>query len=195
MLYSINLLPWRDTQKQSHRKRFIHFTIMAVGLGAALQWAAGWYLDYQVNIERGRLDYLNQHIAKLDRKLDLLNLVDKEYQYLNTRFELVESLQKKRNKTTQIMVLIPQLIPEGVYVDQINMNDNSIELQGISDSTAQLATMLDRLERCSSISNVEMRSIVSGNFRFGRPFQSFQASFSIFLDGRDLTTSKAVING
>ncbi|QSA19091.1 PilN domain-containing protein, partial [Vibrio furnissii] len=71
---------------------------------------------------------------------------------------------------------MPQLIPEGVYVDKIKMNGQEIELSGISDSTARLATMLDNLEKSDQLSEVGMHSIVAGNRRFGKQFQSFKVS-------------------
>ncbi len=50
-------------------------------------------------------------------------------------------------------------------------------MSGISDSTARLATMLDNLEKSPQLSEVGMHSIVSGNRRFGKQFQSFKVSF------------------
>jgi len=104
-------------------------------------------------------------------------VTEQEHKALLTRLNIVESLQQKRNKTTEFMNLMPQLIPEGVYVDKIKMNGEEIEISGISDSTARLATMLDNLEKSTQLSEVGMHSIVSGNRRFGKQFQSFKVSF------------------
>lgn len=186
MLYNINLLPWREAQKQSNRRRFIYVSLLTVGLAMAMQWGGGWYVDRQADKQRGRVEFLNQHISELDRQINALKQVENEYQDLMARFDMVEALQKKRNKTTQLMDLIPRLIPEGVYVDQMNMNGNGVKLRGISDSTARLATMLDLLENSSFISDVEMHSIVAGNHRFGKQFQSFQTSFSFHMARRDI---------
>ncbi|MBD0787690.1 PilN domain-containing protein [Vibrio sp. Y2-5] len=195
MLHSINLLPWREAQKQAHRQRFIHISLLAVSFAVAMQWAAGWYVDDQATRQRSRVDFLNQHIVDLDRQINSLKRVEKAYQDLMVRFDMVESLQKKRNKTTQFMDLIPHLIPQGVYVDQMSMNDHNIELKGISDSTARLATMLDLLENSSYISDVEMHSIVSGSYRFGKQFQSFQVSFSFHMEAKDIAPLQEVTNG
>ena len=72
---------------------------------------------------------------------------------------------------------MPELIPEGVYVDKIKMNGQEIEMSGISDSTARLATMLDNLERSESLNSVEMHSIVHNRKRFNKEFQTFKVSF------------------
>ena len=75
------------------------------------------------------------------------------------------------------MNLLPTLIPEGVYVDKIDMNGRLVEINGISDSTADLATMLDRFERSGAVEEVEIHSIVSGKALFGQIFKTFKVSF------------------
>lgn len=177
MLSNVNLLPWREAKKEAHKKRFIGGVAISALAAIGTVYCAGFYFDFQEQKQQDRLEFLSQHIAVLDSQIDSLKQVEKAHEDLVARLAMVESLQKKRNKTTQFMDLIPQMIPEGVYVDQISMNAQRIEMSGISDSTAHLATMLDLLEHSSLISDVEIHSIVSGSYRFDKPFQSFEASF------------------
>ncbi len=80
-------------------------------------------------------------------------------------------------KPTEFMNLMPSVIPEGVYVDKIKMNDYEIEISGISDSTPRFTTMLDNMERSAKLLDVDMHSIVHGKARFGKEFQTFKVSF------------------
>ncbi len=193
MLHSINLLPWREAQKQAHKRRFVHFLLVGGVFSLALQGAAGWYLDQQAQLQQQRNEFLSQHIVVLDRQILSLQQAEQQYQDLVSRLATVESLQRKRNKTTQFMDLIPELIPEGVYVDKMSMNGHRIEINGISDSTARLASMLDLLENAALISDVEMHSIVSGSYRFNKQFQSFKVLF--LFDEPATTDEKEVANG
>lgn len=177
MLHQINLLPWRDEVRAQHRKRFIHFVILGVIVAGAGQWAVGNYFYDQQAKQQARLNYLNQYIAGLDRQIQSLKVAEQEHKAILTRLDVVESLQLGRNKTTDFMNLMPELIPEGVYVDKIKMNGQEIEMAGISDSTARLATMLDNLERSESLKGVEMHSIVHNRKRFNKEFQTFKVSF------------------
>ncbi|NNN45693.1 MULTISPECIES: PilN domain-containing protein [unclassified Vibrio] len=177
MLHTINLLPWRETQRENYRQHFIHLLILGVLLALGAQWLAGSYFEQQNQQQQGRLDFLNQHIRQLDQRLNALKVTEQEHKALLTRLNVVEALQQKRNKSTEFMHLMPDLIPEGVYVDKIKMNGQEVEMSGISDSTARLATMLDHLEKSPQLSEVGMHSIVSGNRRFGKQFQSFKVSF------------------
>ncbi|CSB75938.1 putative fimbrial assembly protein PilN [Vibrio cholerae] len=130
-------------------------------------------------LQQERIGYLQQHIFSLDQQIAKLKIAEEEHKALLTRLTVVEQLQQKRNKTTEFMNQMPNLIPEGVYVDKIKMNGHQIEITGISDSTARLATMLDNLEKSDKLTDVEMHEIVSGNKRFGKQFQSLKVSFQI----------------
>ena len=177
MLHQINLLPWRDEIRTQHKKRFIHLVILGVIIAFTGQWAVGNYFYDQQAKQQARLNYLNQYIAELDRQIQSLEVAEQEHKAILTRLDVVESLQLGRNKTTDFMNLMPELIPEGVYVDKIKMNGQEIEMAGISDSTARLATMLDNLERSDSLKGVEMHSIIHNRKRFNKEFQTFKVSF------------------
>ncbi|PAR37224.1 pilus assembly protein PilN [Vibrio metoecus] len=177
MLHNINLLPWRDERREAHKRRFLGLVILGVLLAVLMQFGAGEYLSGQVAKQQERIGYLKQHIFSLDQQIAKLKVTEEEHKALLTRLNVVEQLQQKRNKTTDFMNQMPLLIPEGVYVDKIKMNGHEIEITGISDSTARLATMLDNLEKSPKLSDVEMHEIVSGNKRFGKQFQSFKVSF------------------
>ncbi|WP_337916542.1 PilN domain-containing protein [Vibrio cholerae] len=179
MLHKVNLLPWRDARREAHKRRFLGLVTLGVLLAVLMQFAAGEYLGGQMALQQERIGYLQQHIFSLDQQIAKLKIAEEEHKALLTRLTVVEQLQQKRNKTTEFMNQMPNLIPEGVYVDKIKMNGHQIEITGISDSTARLATMLDNLEKSDKLTNVEMHEIVSGNKRFSKQFQSFKVSFQI----------------
>ncbi|CSE18660.1 putative fimbrial assembly protein PilN [Vibrio cholerae] len=179
MLHKVNLLPWRDARREAHKRRFLGLVTLGVLLAVLMQFAAGEYLGGQMALQQERIGYLQQHIFSLDQQIAKLKIAEEEHKALLTRLTVVEQLQQKRNKTTEFMNQMPNLIPEGVYVDKIKMNGHQIEITGISDSTARLATMLDNLEKSDKLTDVEMHEIVSGNKRFGKQFQSLKVSFQI----------------
>ena len=177
MLHQINLLPWRDELRAQHKKRFIQLVILGTLMAVMGLWAIGHYFQQEKARQQARLNYLEQYIGQLDKQIRSLKVAEREHKAILTRLDVVESLQSGRNKTTHFMNLMPELIPEGVYVDKIKMNGQEIEMSGISDSTARLATMLDNLERSPSLNNVEMHSIVHNRKRFNKEFQTFKVSF------------------
>jgi len=177
VLYRINLLPWRENQREEHRRRFISLVALGMLVAVGIQWGIGKFFEYQQDQQQDRLDYLTHYIAELDQRIEAMKIAEQEHSKILERLKVVEGLQNGRNKTTEFMNLMPAVIPEGVYVDKIKMNDLEIEISGISDSTPKLATMLDNMERSAKLNDVEMHSIVHGKARFGKEFQTFKVSF------------------
>ncbi|GAB7224174.1 PilN domain-containing protein [Vibrio owensii] len=177
MLHHINLLAWRENQREEHRRRFIGLIVLGAIAALGVQWGIGKYYQYQQDQQQQRLDYLAHYISQLDKRIEAMKIAEQEHGKILERLKIVEGLQNGRNKTTEFMNLMPSVIPEGVYVDKIKMNDYEIEVSGISDSTPRLATMLDNMERSAKLLDVEMHSIVHGKARFGKEFQTFKVSF------------------
>ncbi|MGC9462209.1 PilN domain-containing protein [Vibrio genomosp. F10] len=179
MLYSVNLLPWRDEKRKKHKKRFFSLIVLSLLVSFLLQYVAGWYFIAELNQQQGRINYFTRYIEQLDQKINELKLTEQDHSALLIRLSVVEELQSSRNRSTEFMVEIQKLVPEGVYVDKIKMKGNEIEMKGISDSTAHLATMLDNLEKSAFLEDVSMHSIIHDQKRFGQSYQTFEASFRI----------------
>ncbi len=177
MLYHINLLAWRENQREEHRRRFLSLIVLGVIVALGVQWGIGKFYQYQQDQQQQRLDYLAHYISQLDKRIEAMKIAEQEHSKILERLKIVEGLQNGRNKTTEFMNLMPSVIPEGVYVDKIKMNDYEIEISGISDSTPRFSTMLDNMERSAKLLDVDMHSIVHGKARFGKEFQTFKVSF------------------
>ncbi|EPW8050142.1 PilN domain-containing protein [Vibrio sp. Vb1026] len=190
MLYRINLLPWRENQREEHRHRFISLVALGMLVAVGIQWGIGKFFEYQQDQQQERLDYLTHYIAELDQRIEAMKIAELEHSKILERLKVVEGLQNGRNKTTEFMNLMPAVIPEGVYVDKIKMNDLEIEISGISDSTPKLATMLDNMERSAKLNDVEMHSIVHGKARFGKEFQTFKVSFMFKVTEKKLEAQR-----
>lgn len=195
MLHSINLLPWREQLRNRHKHRFIGLLVVGIGIAVAIQWGGASYLKQQTQAQQSRLHYLESYIGQLDKQINSLKQVEQEHKALLTRLSVVEKLQNQRNKTTDFMNSLPNLIPEGVYVDKIKMNDLHVRLSGISDTTSRLATMLDNLESSAHIRDVEMHSIVHDKPRFGKKFQTFNVSFSFVAEAPQVIADGGKQNG
>ncbi|EMV9370507.1 PilN domain-containing protein [Vibrio alginolyticus] len=190
MLYRINLLPWRENQREEHRRRFISLVALGMLVAVGIQWGIGKFFEYQQDQQQERLDYLTHYIAELDQRIEAMKIAELGHSKILERLKVVEGLQNGRNKTTEFMNLMPAVIPEGVYVDKIKMNDLEIEISGISDSTPKLATMLDNMERSAKLNDVEMHSIVHGKARFGKEFQTFKVSFMFKVTEKKLEAQR-----
>lgn len=195
MLHDINLLPWREEKRQEYKQRFYGMVVLGVLVAIGLQWFGSLYIDHLKTQQKARNQQLQAYVQELDKQLINLKAIEAKHKSILTRLRLVESLQNERNKTTDFMNLMPELVPEGVYVDKMKMNGRDVEIGGISDSTARLATMLDNFENSAWLMNIEMHSIVSGKVVFGKKFQTFKVSFRFESKPLEVGLDKSSLKG
>ncbi|MGF1724566.1 PilN domain-containing protein [Photobacterium nomapromontoriensis] len=178
MIAKLNLLPWREEQKRRHKTRF--FSLLAGASVCALLgvWLAGSLLIRQQEIQLSRNNQLKQEITVLEQRLSLLPELDRQRDALIQRLDVITNIQKGRNHITRLLSLLPGVVPQGVYLDDISMKGSHVRLNGVGDSNGRLATLLSNGEQSEWISNVSMHSIVVTKDK-PREQTQFKASFSL----------------
>lgn len=182
MLHEINLLSWREQQRIRYQRRFVVMLVIGVIVAVIVQWLMAGYLKEQKSLQAQRNQFLTQHIAQLDIQLAGLANIEKQHESILTRLEVVQELQNERNKTTDLLTLIPKLIPQGVYINKIRFHGRQVDISGLSDSTARLATMLDNFEDSAWLADVNMHSIVAGKVLLNHELKSFKVSFRLLTE-------------
>ncbi len=157
----INLLPWREEALKVKQKEF--FTILtAVGLLAfALIFAVNLYFQARVDGQTARNQFLKNEIQKLDIQIAEIKTLNEKKAALQERIDVVEQLQRSRNVGTQILDEIAKIIPNGVYITQLDKQGNSIEIIGKSESNNHLANMIRAIELSDLFTDATPESITS----------------------------------
>jgi len=157
----INLLPWREEALKAKQKEF--FTILvAVGLFAfALIFAVNLYFQARIDGQSMRNQFLKNEIQKLDIQIAEIKTLNDKKAALQKRIDVVEQLQRSRNVGTQILDEIAKIIPNGIYITQLDKQGNSIEIIGKSESNNHLANMIRAIELSDLFTDATPESITS----------------------------------
>lgn len=157
----INLLPWREEALKVKQKEF--FTILvAVGLLAfALIFAVNLYFQARIDGQSMRNQFIKNEIQKLDIQIAEIKTLNDKKAALQERIDVVEQLQRSRNVGTQILDEIAKIIPNGIYITQLDKQGNSIEIIGKSESNNHLANMIRAIELSDLFTDATPESITS----------------------------------
>jgi len=157
----INLLPWREEALKVKQKEF--FTILiAVGLFAFLLiYAVNLYFQARVDGQVTRNLYLKNEIQQLDLQIAEIKTLNAKKAALQKRIDVVEELQRSRNVGTLILDEIAKIIPNGIYITQLDKQGNSIEIIGKSESNNHLANMIRAIELSDLFTDATPESITS----------------------------------
>ncbi|WEM42488.1 PilN domain-containing protein [Photobacterium sp. DA100] len=175
MIAKVNLLPWREEGKKRYRQRFGLMLGGAVVAAVLLVGMSGWLFDTQLDIQSERNTRIQQEISVLENKLSLLPEMDIQREALLKRLSVITDIQKGRNHITQLLGLLPGLVPQGVYLDDISLTGEQVKFSGKGESNGHLATLLANAEQSEWVRDVTMHSIVRASDK--EALIQFKASF------------------
>ena len=145
-MVKINLLPWREERRQQLTKEF--FILLAIGgLIAALIVGSVWYVyDHNLKFQTKRNNRLTQQIEKLDQEIKEIEDLEKTRNNLLARKKVIEELQANRTQMVHLFDELVKTIPNGVFLENIKQNGNTILLEGYAQSHSRVSSYMRRIE-------------------------------------------------
>ncbi len=164
----INLLPHRELKRAARRRQF-NFLLAAALIGAVGVSVVGQTVisARQANQEN-RNQYLEQEIAKLDVQIGEIKKIREQTQALLERKQIVETLQSNRTEVVHLFNEMIRQLPEGLYLKAIKQTGNQLQLQGYTQSSARVSTLMRNLEASPWFENprlVEIKAATINNLR------------------------------
>ncbi|WP_019278110.1 PilN domain-containing protein [Vibrio coralliilyticus] len=179
MQLNINLMPWRERQRQMQIRRFL-LSLFAMSVVAVFCIAGmSRYLQLQLDIQQGRVEQLTRWDSKLGQQQAQLNAIEKEIVELNSEFAALRNLDSRRYLTALLVSLLPSVLPDHVYLEQIHTTDKQVRLHGIASTTEQLSTMLAQLKRTPMAESVAMQSVLHHQSQSQQNYQVFTLTFEL----------------
>ncbi|MGL5482069.1 MAG: PilN family type IV pilus biogenesis protein TapN, partial [Aeromonas veronii] len=142
---NINLLPWREARAQRQKKQFGALLGIFVLATVALGFFANWLVDRQIVAQQQRNQRLVQEMTILDAQLGEIRLLKERRKELIDRMQLIEQLQMRRNVPVRLFNQLPSLVPNGVYLNTLSMQNNIIDVNGKTEAYGRVASMMRRI--------------------------------------------------
>lgn len=164
----INLLPHRELKRAARRRQF-NFMLVAALAGAIGVAILGQTLisARQANQET-RNRYLEQEIAKLDIQIGEIKKIREQTQALLERKQVVETLQSNRTEVVHLFDEMIRQLPEGLYLKSIKQSGGRVQLQGYTQSSARVSSLMRNLDASPWFEDpklVEIKAATVNNLR------------------------------
>ena len=143
---NINLLPWREARAQRQKKQIEALLGIFVLATVALGFFANWLGDRQIVAQQQRNQRLVQEMTILDAQLGEIRLLKERRKELIDRMQLIEQLQMRRNVPVRLFNQLPSLVPNGVYLNTLSMQNNTIDVNGKTEAYGRVASMMRRID-------------------------------------------------
>lgn len=142
----INLLPHRELKRKARQQQFAIFAGIVCMVGLLTIWGIHTIIAGKIAYQNERNQYLNTHIAILDRQIAEIRDIKNQTQELLGRKAVVETLQGNRSEVVHLLDQLVRLLPDGVYLKSVKQEGHRINLTGYAQSNAWVSTLMRNLE-------------------------------------------------
>lgn len=172
---AVNLLPWREWQRQRAVRQLQWALLAAVVAGAVVLLVMAVVLDRRLAAHLRENAAATERISGLDGALaDIALLTVRRDDLLGQQAEL-RDLQ--RQPGADLLTRLMHLVPENVRFDGLQLSRDELRLSGFARSASDVAQLLRNLGQTPGVAPPELQDVTST--RAGERFQvllSFRAS-------------------
>lgn len=164
----INLLPHRELARAARRRQFNILLGIAVAIGVVIVLLGHTFIATQQSTQEARNAFLDQEIAKLDSQISEIKKIREQTQALLERKQVVETLQSNRTEVVHLFDQMIRLLPEGLYLKSFKQVGNEVTLNGYTQSSARVSSLMRNLEDSpwfESTRLIEIKAATVNNLR------------------------------
>ncbi|MHB0776705.1 PilN domain-containing protein [Halomonas sp. WWR20] len=179
MTIDINLLPWREAQREHRSRRFQHALLVLAVLGLLGGWAMSQWYQLRVDAEQQRLALISQHTQQLDKDIQAV----RDYQRLRERMleqiKLIRELQFSRPQTVRVFNQLAENLVDGVRYERLSRQGELLSLSGQAHSNRQVSDQMRALASSAVFGVPVLSDVQSGE----GPVKRFNMSVEQRLPG------------
>ncbi|MPW64871.1 pilus assembly protein PilM [Moraxella catarrhalis] len=141
----INLLPWREERRSQADAKFRQIFVSVVGLTVLVMMLIFGVIYYRLNQQQAINDEIKARISTLDDKIHQMQQLKVQLDTAQKHSEALNALSEDRQVAYRWQQL-SNLIPEGVYLDEMSQAADMLSLTGKAVSTQSVSAFAHRLE-------------------------------------------------
>lgn len=156
----INLLPWRQEERERRNKEFITL-IVAVTLLALLAAFASWsFFNNELDEQRNANALIEQENSRLDTMLMDIDSLEQRREDITSRMQVIQDLQGRRPVPVRLWDDIAKAIPAALYINNLKREGDLLTLTGLADNPNVVSSLIRNLDNSkwmgdSAVSNIQ----------------------------------------
>lgn len=155
----INLLPWRDEQRQEKKKEF--FTVLGgfcvLGLLCGYVWVSA--VQGSIDDQNGRNSLLQKEIDALQQRVAEIKELKQRRAQLLERMEVIQNLQGTRPVIVRYFDDMVRSVPDGVFLTQLTRKGDQINIDGVAESHSRISAFMRNLDESDWFTDPNMATI------------------------------------
>ncbi|WP_438970725.1 PilN domain-containing protein [Methylophaga sp.] len=142
----INLLPWREERREERQKQFYISLVAGFVFAGLVLYGVVFYADNLIQEQSQRNAFLQQEIAKVDKKIKEIKDLERQRDRLLARMQVIQELQQSRPKIVKVLDSLVRVVPEGVNLNQVTRTGNNLTFDGLAQSNARVSVFMTQVD-------------------------------------------------
>ncbi len=155
----INLLPWREEQRQEQTRQFATVTGLSLALTGAILFVVHVSFNNQINHQNYRNKILQDEITKLDESLKQIEKLEETKEQLLARMDVIQSLQQQRPQIVHLFDDFVRTVPEGIYLTNIKQEASQLTIKGVAESNGRVSAYMRNIDASNWMATPKLKVI------------------------------------
>ncbi|MEM7220311.1 MAG: PilN domain-containing protein [Pseudomonadota bacterium] len=175
----INLLPWRQWERERKQKTFVASLAAVLLTGVAAIFLAGTFFQGEVDEQIALNSRLQTDIATLDGKIKEIATLEREREELLSRMRVIQELQGNRPVIVRVFDELARTLSRGVHFNSLKMQATQLSVSGVAESNNRISSLMRNLDKSDWFASPNLRSIQEdpGNGDYGDQASNFELTF------------------
>ena len=178
MIININLIPWRESDRIRRKKYFIVSLVAGLVFAGIAVLGMQYVFNDWLDAQKSRNNYLQKEISLLSKRVADIDKLKKEQKSILDRVKVIEKLQQKRPLVVHIFTELARIIPDGIYITDLQKRGNIINLVGKSDSNNQLSRFMRVINQADWLQKATLVEIKTHDSQLQR-FSDFKLEIDV----------------
>lgn len=149
----INLLPWREKQREQEKKIFTSMLLGGVVAACFIVFLINSYAGFLIDNQMTRNQMLQQEINVLDAQIKEIKTLKQIRLSLIARMAIIQNLQSTRTLMVHLFDELIKVVPSGIYVYKLERKNDSVTLWGYSEANTYVSILMRNIEQSAWLQN------------------------------------------
>lgn len=155
----INLLPWRQAERERKNREFLILVASVLLLSLLAAFAAWSYFNDTLDSQKQANEKIKQENTNLDKALAEIDTLEKQRDEMISRMKVIQDLQGRRPIPVRVWDDIARLIPPQMYLINMKRDGDVITFKGKADNPDVVAAFIRSLDGSKWLENSAVKSI------------------------------------
>lgn len=156
---NINLLPWREAQREERNKQTLAMCGVMLAIAAAIVFAAKLFMDGRISHHEARNQYMQSEINALSEVIKEIEDIKEQRDKLVARMEVIQTLQENRSQIVHVFEDLVTKMPEGVFYDSIAKKDGNLKIKGKAQSNNRVSALMRNMDASDWFANTKLKVV------------------------------------